>query len=100
MQSLELIDLPSEIPKATGNTVGAIQATVDLRAYWKPFEGWDQVLAARVSGDFTHGRVPFSMLPTPGREEKLRGHLDGRLRDYHLTAVDLEYRVRWWGPLG
>ena len=46
------------------------------------------------------GRVPFSMLPSPGREEKLRGHLDGRMRDYDLMGIDVEYRVRWWGPLG
>jgi outer membrane protein assembly factor BamA len=98
--SLELIDLPSEIPKAYGNTVGAIEATADIRGFWKPNADWDQVLAARIHANVTHGRVPFPMLPTPGREEKLRGHLEGRLRDYHLAGIDLEYRVRWWRRLG
>lgn len=98
--ALELINMPSGFPKWSDPTVGVIIGTIDARAYFKPNPRWDQILAVRVYGDLTWGRVPFSMLPSPGREEKLRGHLDGRLRDYDLMGIDVEYRVRWWGPLG
>jgi hypothetical protein len=95
-----LINLPSGFPRAPDTTVGNINATADVRGFWKPFHKLDQILAARAYADLTFGRVPFAMLSTPGRDEKLRGHLEGRLRDYHLAGVDLEYRIRWWGPLG
>jgi hypothetical protein len=98
--ALELINMPTGFPRAPDTTVGVISATSDIRGYWKPFRSLDQVLAVRGYSDFTFGKVPFALLPSPGREEKLRGHLEGRLRDYDLVGADIEYRVRWWGPLG
>jgi hypothetical protein len=98
--ALELIDLPSGFPKTSDTTVGVIAATADVRGYHKPFPKLDQIFAWRAYADLSWGRVPFSMLATPGRDEKLRGHLDGRLRDYDMAGVDVEYRVRFWGPLG
>jgi hypothetical protein len=98
--ALELINLPSGFPRAPDTTVGNINATADIRGFWKPFPELDHIFAARAAAELTFGRVPFAMLPSPGRDEKLRGHLEGRLRDYDLVSVDLEYRIRWWGPLG
>lgn len=98
--AVELINLPSGIPKIPPSTVGTIAGIFELRNYWKPWTHRDQVLATRLHGDFSYGRVPFSMLPSPGRDDKLRGHLDGRRRDYNLAGIDIEYRVRWWGPIG
>jgi hypothetical protein len=98
--ALELINLPTGFPRAPDTTLGVITATADVRGYYRPFPKLDQILAARAFADLNFGRVPFAMLATPGRDEKLRGHLEGRYRDYDLVGLDLEYRVRWWGPLG
>jgi hypothetical protein len=98
--ALELINMPSGIPGVRDTNVGVIAGTIDYRKFWKPFVHRDQVLATRVFGDFTYGQVPSSILPTPGRDDKLRGYLEGRYRDYDLVGVDLEYRVRWWKALG
>jgi hypothetical protein len=70
--ALELINLPSGFPRAPDTTVGVISGVADVRGYWQPFQGWDQILAMRAYADLNFGRVPFAMLSTPGRDDTWR----------------------------
>lgn len=72
--------------------------SLDLRTYLSP---WSRhVLALRVLGQATSGAPPFDLLPQLGGEVLLRGYYQGRFRDRHLLAGQLEYRAPIWWRLG
>lgn len=50
------------------------------------------VLAWESDGVFTHGDVPWSMLPLLGSDERMRGYYQGRYRDKNVLSTQLEYR--------
>jgi len=72
--------------------------TLDLRAYVSPVER--HVLAVRGLGQATSGIAPFDMLPQLGGDVLLRGYYEGRFRDRHLLAAQIEYRAHVWWRIG
>ncbi len=72
--------------------------TLDLRAYFSLVER--QVLAVRALGRATSGSPPFDMLPQLGGDVLLRGYYQGRFRDRHLLAAQVEYRAPVWWRIG
>lgn len=52
----------------------------------------NQVLAMQVLGQFTWGSVPYNQLPQLGGPNLMRGYYQGRFRDNHYVASQIEYR--------
>lgn len=52
----------------------------------------NQVLAMQLVGQFSWGEVPFNQLPQIGGPFLMRGYYQGRFRDRHLLAAQMEYR--------
>ncbi|WP_209329392.1 BamA/TamA family outer membrane protein [Lunatimonas salinarum] len=52
----------------------------------------NQVLAMQLVGQFSWGEVPFNQLPQIGGPFLMRGYYQGRFRDRHLLATQMEYR--------
>ncbi len=55
-----------------------------------------QVLAAQFVGNIVSGTAPFNQLSLLGSETIMRGYYNGRYRDQHSYALQIEYR---WLPL-
>ncbi len=72
--------------------------SVDLRTYVSPVQR--HVLAIRALGQAMSGTVPFDVLPQLGGDALLRGYFQGRFRDRHLLAGQLEYRAPVWWRIG
>lgn len=52
----------------------------------------NQVLAMQLLGQFTWGDVPYNQLPQLGGPNLMRGYYQGRFRDNHYLATQIEYR--------
>lgn len=52
----------------------------------------NQVLALHLVGQFSWGEIPFNQLPQIGGPFLMRGYYQGRFRDRHLLATQMEYR--------
>ncbi len=65
--------------------------TIDARQYVTTLPR--HVLAMRVLATATTGAPPFDLLPRVGGDVLLRGYFDGRFRDRHLIAGQVEYRL-------
>lgn len=52
----------------------------------------NQVLAMQLLGQFTWGSVPYNQLPQLGGPNLMRGYYQGRFRDSHYVASQIEYR--------
>lgn len=63
---------------------------LDLRQF-VPLGG-EHVLAAQLYGEVNLGSVPFQVMATLGGANMMRGYFEGRYRDSHLLAAQLEYR--------
>lgn len=62
---------------------------------------WDGgVLAFDLLGQFTYGAVPWTMLPTIGGVERMRGYYRGRYIDNNAVSGQLELRQHIWEVLG
>ena len=72
--------------------------SLDLRTYMAPVQR--HVLAIRAVGQSTSGTASFDVLPQLGGDALLRGYFQGRFRDRHLLAGQLEYRAPVWWRLG
>jgi hypothetical protein len=72
--------------------------TVEARSYRSL--GARRILALRSLAAFTHGIVPFQVLPSLGGEALLRGYFGGRFRDRQLAALEGELRWSLWRRLG
>jgi hemolysin activation/secretion protein len=60
----------------------------------------DHVLAGQIYGQFSNGDVPFQAMPKLGGAERMRGFFQGRYRDKHMVASQLEYRFPVWWRFG
>jgi outer membrane protein assembly factor BamA len=72
--------------------------TIDLRKYhalWK-----DNVLAGQLYSNLNWGNVPYRQMGTMGNEMIMRGYYNGRYREHHMLAFQVELRKTIWGPLG
>ncbi|MEZ4699781.1 MAG: BamA/TamA family outer membrane protein [Rhodothermales bacterium] len=70
----------------------------DVRRFWSL--GWDQILAVQLQGLGVAGGAPFQMFPEIGGSELLRGYAQGRYKDRLMLALQAEYRLWVWGPVG
>lgn len=71
---------------------------IDLRSFWSL--GWEQVLAFQLQGLVVSGDAPFQLYPEIGGSELLRGYAQGRYKDRLMAALQAEYRLWVWGPVG
>ncbi|MDZ4699130.1 MAG: BamA/TamA family outer membrane protein [Rhodothermales bacterium] len=74
------------------------RAGVDLRRFWSL--GWDQILAVQLQGLAVAGGAPFQLYPEVGGSELLRGYAQGRYKDRLVLALQAEYRLWVYGPVG
>lgn len=76
-----------------GNYLGSdfnfTKFTIDASKY---FSKNKQVLALNFYSEFTGGAVPFNQLALLGGTKKMRGYIEGRLRDKHQLIFQSEYR--------
>ncbi len=63
--------------------------TLDVSKY---FSKNNQVLALNFYSEFTGGTAPFNQLALLGGTKKMRGYIEGRLRDNHQVIFQSEYR--------
>lgn len=79
----------------------AFQLTrLDLRAYFLPFQNRRDVLAFQFKSFFSNGDVPLAELSLFGGDEIMRGYYEGRFRDNHLLAGQVEYRLPLFSRFG
>jgi outer membrane protein assembly factor BamA len=71
---------------------------VDLRRYFAVAP--DQVIALQGYGRFVPGSPPFYELSALGGGTIMRGYFQGRYRDRHYAAAQVEYRGHVWWRLG
>ena len=71
---------------------------IDLRRYFAVAP--DQVIALQAYGRFTPGSPPFYELAALGGGTIMRGYFQGRYRDRHYAAAQLEYRGHVWWRVG
>ncbi|MDP1728181.1 MAG: BamA/TamA family outer membrane protein [Bacteroidota bacterium] len=84
--------------KVLGSKQAFDNYTLDARHFvclWK-----QNVLAAQVFGNFNFGDVPYRQMGTMGNDMIMRGYYNGRYRDHHLVAFQVELRKTIWGPVG
>jgi len=71
---------------------------VNARRYWSFAK--DQVIAAQMYLETTGGATPFFKLPALGGSNIMRGYFQGRYRDSHYFATQVEYRQYFWRRFG
>lgn len=71
---------------------------LDLRKYFSI--GKKDVLAFQFFGSYNGGYVPYRQMPTIGNDMIMRGYYNGRYRDDHFFASQVEFRKHIWGPIG
>lgn len=76
------------------------QVKLDVRHYRGLGPGGNHVVAAQAELDLMSGGAPFSVLPSLGGSNLLRGYYQGRHRDRSLAALQAEYRFPLWRRLG
>lgn len=84
-----------------GGAAGDVEMTrytLDLRRYLPVREG--HVFGLQGYLRSTTGEVPFQLLPQLGGQDIMRGTYEGRYRDRHLVAAQVEYRARLWRRIG
>ncbi|MBI5464541.1 MAG: BamA/TamA family outer membrane protein, partial [Ignavibacteriales bacterium] len=53
--------------------------------------------AFQILGQYNDGQTPFYALAKLGGQTMMRGYFEGRFRDYHYTAAQVEVRTPlWW----
>jgi outer membrane protein assembly factor BamA len=85
-------------PAFFGSTSTYHRAILDARSYLPV--GTGPVVALRAMVDVAGGDVPVLGLPALGGSSRLRGYLDGRLRDRAAASFQAELRAPVRGPLG
>lgn len=71
--------------------------TIDARQYIKLWK--NNILAMQAFGNFNYGNIPFKQLATIGSDAFMRGYYNGRYRDNHAMAFQVELRKQVWGPI-
>lgn len=62
---------------------------------------WDGgVMAFDLYGEFAYGDVPWTMLPTVGGTERMRGYYKGRYMDNNAVSAQVELRQHLWETIG
>lgn len=72
--------------------------TLQFNAFREVWSGG--VLAVDFLGQFTYGAVPWTMLPTIGGTERMRGYFRGRYMDNNAVSGQVELRQHIWEMIG
>ena len=72
-----------------GSDFNFTKFTFDASKY---FSSNNQVLALNFYSEITGGNAPFNQLALLGGTKKMRGYIEGRLRDNHQIILQSEYR--------
>ncbi len=83
---------------AFGSDYRFSRAGLDVRTFW--WLGWDQIIAVQFQGLAVEGATPFQLLPEIGGSELVRGYPQGRYKDRVMLALQAEYRLWVYGPIG
>ena len=81
-----------------GSDFNYSKTLIDLRHYFGLAH--NQVLAWQLLYSFVSGSTPFYDLPQLGGDNIMRGYFEGRYRDNHYFATQVEYRLRVWWRFG
>lgn len=84
--------------KIIGSEYSFFSYKLDLRKYQNVYK--KHVLAAQAVFNFTEGETTFQNLSYLGGSEMMRGIFEGRYRDKHAMAFQLEYRLPIYRKLG
>jgi len=85
-------------PQMLGSDYNYTKTFIDLRRYLKITD--KQVVALQMLYNFVSGSVPFYDVPQLGGDNIMRGYFEGRYRDNHYFAAQMEYRIRVWWRFG
>jgi hypothetical protein len=75
-----------------GSDYNYLRYRLDARAFQRI--GRRQILATMLFGDFIRGEAPYPQLPNIGSLKRMRGYYEGRYRDYQLSMLQMEDRIR------
>lgn len=81
-------------PRFLGNKYAFSSTTVDFNAYFSVWKG--AVVAGNVHAAFSYGNVPWSLMPTFGGSNTMRGYYEGRFRDKCEADFTIELRQHVW----
>lgn len=81
-----------------GSDYGFTRYTLDIRRFI-PI-GWRHVIALRSYNLMVDGDAPFQLLPEIGGQELMRGYAHGRYKNNIMLALQTEYRLIVYGPIG
>ncbi len=73
---------------------------LDFRYYHPVFGKPRHTFAWQIYGLSTYGQTPFTELAPLGGGMIMRGYYEGRYRDNHMAATQVEYRFPIWRALG
>lgn len=75
-------------------------SATDLSAAYYAGVWKDGVIASKIDANFTYGHTPWTMLPTFGGSNDMRGYYEGRYRDKCALTLCVELRQYVWRRFG
>jgi len=81
-----------------GSDYNYTKTIIDLRKYLRIAD--DQIIAVQMFYNFVSSSAPFYDFPRLGGDNIMRGYFEGRYRDKHYLATQMEYRIRVWWRFG
>ncbi len=81
-------------PRFLGNNYAFSSTQLTARAYSSPWRGG--VVAGELTACFNFGNPSWAMLAQLGSNSSMRGYYNGRYRDKHMMAAQVELRQTVW----
>lgn len=78
-----------------GNNFTGTILNVDYRHFFSLKNNLVLGVNARTSNYFSKNTIPFYVMPQMGSDEIMRGYFQGRFRDHHYSATQIEVRYRF-----
>lgn len=85
-------------PKFIGNRYGFSTTKAQFDWYRSLWNG--AILACDVRGEFNFGNPPWNLMAQTGGTHFMRGYYEGRYRDKHMMAIQVELRQHVWRRSG
>jgi len=85
-------------PKFIGNRYAFSSTSIQFDAYRCPWHG--AILACDVRAELNFGHPSWHMMAKTGGTHFMRGYYEGRYRDKHMTAAQVELRQHVWRRIG
>jgi outer membrane protein assembly factor BamA len=83
---------------AFGSDYRFSRTALDIR-HFTPI-GWRHVIAFQFYNLLVEGEAPFQLLPEIGGQVLMRGYAQGRYKNNIMLALQAEYRLIVYGPVG